>query len=328
MKYELNYPSIEDLRKHHLHLMELIKNPFLSRTDNEQEEILQLKLKGINTLKKQYSPEEIEANKMNFFKKELSIELANVGMVEELSDYAVKKMGMNPNDSEEVKMSLVKKIKLELEEKLELKPKQNNDENNKENEDVLDIQPVAINHQLLEQEIRAQASLSGETKEVVLPGAYQNQNGQIVTSLVTDISEQKIENIAANIDNVYNQPKVTEKETNQEQAKKNKGSSKEDKSKNKKENEYENSYLKILRKIRIKSAVNEIKKQNNGNLHLEDSKMIERNTTVDPQKIHLSDLSSIGARISKMKADYMQENPKHSSVMDSSGLITTTVKLK
>ncbi len=210
MKYELDYPSIEELRKHHLHLMELIKNPFLERTNNEQEEILQLKLKSINKLEKQYSPEEVEANKMKLFKKDLSIELANIGMVEELSDYAVKKMGMNPNDSEEVKMSLVKKMKIELEEKLELKPPQNKEKNENQNDKefqyIPEIEPVAINHGLLEQEIKAQAAFSGETKEVVMPGAYQNQNGQVVTSLVTDVSEQKIEAIAENIDNVYNQP--------------------------------------------------------------------------------------------------------------------------
>ncbi len=95
-------------------------------------------------------------------------------------------------------------------------------------------------------------------------------------------------------------------------------------------NDYEEAYAKILRKMRVKAASAEIKKQSNGiGLHLEDSKIIERNTAVRPQDIKLNSIANIGARINKMRDDYMTGTPHHGAeIMDANGLVSTTTKLK
>jgi hypothetical protein len=191
-----------------LDILDKIKDYSLERTFEEQEKILDYQKKALELLEKVFDNQLVDKNQV-LSSKEMKLDLAKLGYFLEKNESIEDLKELKENEQE------IDNILEGMSDKLEL--------NFEKEKDI-----VLLNENLIEQELVAQSKLDGNTKEKVLDGAFQNENGQIASSLVVDANKEKIkETVSALNDrlnpiNKYPAPKFNSKKSSNKDEKRKK----------------------------------------------------------------------------------------------------------
>ncbi len=346
-KNNLKYPSVQEMEKHHNHLIKLINDPSLERSFDEQENILQLKLKGFDHLKKTYSPEELDKKQKLMYSKEMQLNLANVGLALEGQEFysEIKNEAINS-----AKMSiLTNKLTNKLAEKLELTPMENKEEkitedlNENLQEDYLDISnenDVQLDDKLIETTLVEEAQRNNNVKEVVMEGAYQNNAGQVASSAVVNLSQETIRNTVQNLDAQYNGVEVEQEEVkkpkqeNENNAKEDKDKKQEKKFDTPKPSPEDNNLKKkavkeqkknddtIKKEAKIEEYVASASKKQEKGIVLDTETFSSNVTLIDPKKVNImSNIMNLREKSLNLDAN------RPEVVVESSGLVTQRRKV-
>lgn len=156
----------------------------LERTFEEQEKILNYKKKAIGLLEEIFE-EKINDKKFLLMSEDLQPELMKIGYLLEKNESIEDFHDLKENEGK------IDKLIAGIAEKLDLKF-------NKEPEVVL------IDESLIEQELINKSKLEGSHKEAILEGSFQNENGQVASSLVVNLTPEKIKETISTINDKLN----------------------------------------------------------------------------------------------------------------------------
>lgn len=178
-------------------LLDKIEDYSLERTFEEQEKILEYQKKALEMLEKVFD-NTLEDKNMLIMSKKFTNNLSKLGYFLEKNENieTLEDLKENENKIDQIIGEFAKDLDLTF---------------NPEDE------PVILNENLIEQELTLNAKSNGQTKEAILDGAFQNENGQVAASLVVSLKPEQIkENVASLNDrlnplNKYPAPKFNHK---------------------------------------------------------------------------------------------------------------------
>ncbi len=183
--------------KNKITILEKMQDYSLERTFEEQEKILEYQKKAIETLEKVFE-DKLGDKSSILFSKDLKIDLSKLGYFleknESIEDFSELKE--NENQIDNIIEGIAEKLDLKFE---------------------IEQEVVLLNENIIQQELVQEAKLKGNTKESILEGAFQNENGQVASSLVVDVNPEKVKESVASINdrlnpiNKYPAPKFNHK---------------------------------------------------------------------------------------------------------------------